>query len=90
MGSTRDLGTRHVGIKKTFLLICIIQNMLPYYIWKTLNTNPLKSIIIKLTYIGNQTFNINGTMIHSSLVIPIHKNFNKFKALNDEGSDILI
>jgi hypothetical protein len=45
---------------------------------------------MKLTYIGKQTFNINGTMIHSSLVIPIHKNFNKFKALNDEGSDILI
>jgi hypothetical protein len=54
---------------------------------KTPNTDPLKSIIMKLTYIGKQTFNINGTMIHSSLAIPIHINFNK---LNDESSDILI
>jgi hypothetical protein len=29
-------------------------------------------------------------MIHSALAIPISKNFNKFKALNDERCDILI
>ncbi len=29
-------------------------------------------------------------MIHFALAIPINKNFNEFKALNDERQDILI
>jgi hypothetical protein len=70
--------------------MCIIQNMLLYYIWKTPNIDPLKSLIMKLTYIENQTFNINRTMIHSSFAVAINNNFNKFKALNDRKNDILI
>ncbi len=68
----------------------IIQNMLQYYIQETPNPNPLKPIIMKLTYTWKTTFNIDGTTIHSTLAIPINKTFNKFKALNDERCDILI
>jgi hypothetical protein len=44
---------------------------------------------MKLTY-TRKTTNINDTTIHSALAIPINKNFNEFKALNDERHDILI
>ncbi len=56
----------------------------------TRNVNPLKPIIMKLTYTRKTTFNIDGTTIHSTLAILINKNFNEFKALNDERCDILI
>jgi hypothetical protein len=45
---------------------------------------------MKLTYTRKTTFNIDGTTIHSTLAILINKNFNEFKALNDERCDILI
>jgi len=64
--------------------------MLQYYIQETHNPNPLKPIIMKLIYTRKTTFNIVGTMIHSTLAIPINKNFNEFKASNDERCDILI
>jgi hypothetical protein len=48
--------------------------MLQYYTKKITNVDPLKPKIMKLTYIGKITFNINGTMIHFELVIPINKN----------------
>jgi hypothetical protein len=41
---------------------------------------------MKLTYTRKTTF----TTIHSTLAIPINRNFNEFKALNDERCDILI
>jgi hypothetical protein len=59
---------------KTSTFICIIQNMLRYYSKKIRNVNPLKPKIMKLTYIRKTTFNINGKMIHSTLVIPLNKN----------------
>ncbi len=62
--------------------------MLQYYIRQTLNFNPLKPMIMKLTY-TRKTTNINNAMIHFALAIPINKNFNEFKALNDERHDIL-
>lgn len=64
--------------------------MLPYYIREKPNANTLKPIIMKLTYTKKETFNINGTTIHSTLAIPINKKFNELKALNDERCDVLI
>jgi hypothetical protein len=38
---------------------------------------------MKLTYTWEAAFNINGTIIHSALVIPLNKNYNELKALSD-------
>jgi uncharacterized radical SAM superfamily protein len=64
--------------------------MLRYYIKDIPNVDPLKPKIMKLTYIGKATFNISGTTIHSTLPIPLNKNFNELKALSDEKHDNLI
>jgi hypothetical protein len=53
--------------------MCIIQNMLWYYIDKIVDADYLKPMIMKLTYIGKRSFNINGTTIHLTLVIPLNK-----------------
>jgi hypothetical protein len=37
---------------------------------------------MKLTYTRKDAFNINGTTIHSTLVILLNKNFNELKALS--------
>jgi len=58
--------------------------MLRYYIKNIPNVDLLKPKIMKLTYIGKVVFNINGMTIHLALAIPLDKNFNEFKALNDE------
>ncbi len=63
--------------------------MLRYSIKNIPNVNPLKPKIMKLTYNGKYAFNINGTTIHSTLVIPLNKNFNELKALSDEKHDSL-
>jgi hypothetical protein len=63
--------------------------MLRYYIKNIPNADPLKPKIMKLTYTGKDAFNINGTTIHSKLVIPLSKNFNELKALSDEKHDSL-
>jgi hypothetical protein len=57
---------------KKITLVCIIQSMLQYYI-KQMNANLLKPKIIKLTYTMKSTFNINGTTIYSTLIIPLQK-----------------
>ncbi len=57
---------------------------------KILNANPLKPKVMKLTYIGKITFNINGMTIHLALVIPLNKKFNELKSLSDEKCDSLI
>jgi hypothetical protein len=62
--------------------MCIIKNLLQYYIFKKLD--PLKPKVTKLMYIGKTTFHINGTTIHSGLVIPLNKSYNELKTLNDE------
>jgi hypothetical protein len=74
-------GTR---IGKTFTLMCIIQNMLRYYIKDISNVDPFKPKVMKLTYIRKITFNINGMTIHSTLAIPLNENFNELKTLSDE------
>jgi hypothetical protein len=38
--------------------------------------DPLKPKIMKLTYTYEVAFNINGTIIHFALVIPLNKNYN--------------
>jgi hypothetical protein len=43
--------TRGFSTWKTFILKCIVQNMLWYYINQIINANPLKSKVMKLTYI---------------------------------------
>jgi len=58
--------------------------MLRYSIKDIPNADPLKPKIMKLTYIGKNAFNINGTTIYSTLVIPLNKNFNELRALSDE------
>ncbi len=75
--------TRGVGTRKTFTSMCIIQNMLKYYIKNRTNSNPLKPKIMKLAYIGKVTLNINGMTIHFTSVIPLNKLYNKLKTLSD-------
>ncbi len=54
-------------------LMCIIQNMLRYYIKRITNVDPLKPKVIKLTYTRKVTFNISGTIIHFALAIPLNE-----------------
>ncbi len=82
--------TSGVGIEKAFTLMCIIQNMLQYYTKQITNDDPLKPKIMKLTYIGKVTFNINSTTIHFALAIPLNKNLTKLNALSDERRDTFI
>ncbi len=72
-----------VNIKKTFTLICIIQNMFQYYIRETIDANLLKTKIMKLAYTRKTTFNINGSTIYSTFAIPLNKKKNELKVLND-------
>ncbi len=69
---------------KIFTFMCIIQNMLRQYIKQIIDVNPLKPKIMKLAYIRKTTFNINGTMIHFALAIPLNENLTKLNALSDE------
>jgi hypothetical protein len=62
----------------------IIQNMLKYYIKDIPNVVLLKFKVVKLTYNEKSTFNINGMTIHLALAIPLNKNINELKPLNDE------
>ncbi len=70
--------------------MCIIQNMLRYYIKEIQNADPLKPKVMKLAYIGKFAYNINGLTIHSTLAIPLNKIFNELKTLSDEKLDNLI
>jgi DNA replication protein DnaC len=63
--------------------------MLQCYIKETINADPLKPKMMKLTHIRKVAFNINGTTIHSTLAIPLNKFFNELKTLNDEKCDTL-
>jgi hypothetical protein len=65
--------TGGAGIGKMFTFMCIIQNMLRHYTKQTTDADPLKPKIMKLAYTRKTTFNINGTMIHSTLAIPLNK-----------------
>ncbi len=38
---------------------------------------------MKLSYTWELTFNINGTTIHYAFAIPLNKNYNELKTLND-------
>ncbi len=62
-----------VNTKKTFTLMCIIQNIFQYYIRETIDVNLLKTKIMKLAYTRKTTFNINGNTIHSTFAIPLNK-----------------
>jgi hypothetical protein len=59
------------------------------YIKETTNTDPLKPKVMKLTYKGKTTFNLNGTTIHYALAILLNIFFNEFKSLNDVNHDTL-
>jgi len=76
--------------RKTFTLMCIIQNMLQHYIRNIILANPLKPKIMKLTYTSKTTFNINNTTIHFALAMFLDKNLRKLKALSDEKCDASI
>jgi len=60
--------TRGVKTGKIFTFMCIIQNMLQYYIKQIINVDPLKPKIMKLAPTRKATFNINETTIHSTLI----------------------
>jgi hypothetical protein len=64
--------------------------MLRYYTKQITNVDPLKPKFMKLAYTRKTTFNINGTMIHSTVAIPLNKNLTKLNALSDERRDIFI
>ncbi len=53
--------------------MCIMENTLQSYMKQMPNVDPLKPKIMKLTYTWEAAFNINGTTIHSALVIPLNK-----------------
>ncbi len=61
--------------------MCTTQNMSRYYINNMPHVNPIKPKIIKTAHIGKVAFNINGTFIHSTFVIPLNRNFNELKKL---------
>jgi len=65
------------NIGNFFTWICIVQNMLQYCITKTIITNPLKLEIMKITYIGKRSFDINNSTIHYAHVINISLNPNQ-------------
>jgi hypothetical protein len=58
--------------------------VLQYYTKQITNVDPLKLKNMKLTYIGKTSFNINDTMIHFALAIPLNKYLTKLNALSDE------
>ncbi len=66
----------------------IIQNMLGYYIKQMQNVGPLKSKIMKLTYIRKVAFNINGTTFCTCN--STNQQSDKFKALSEEKYKILV
>jgi len=64
--------------------------MLQYYTKQITNVDPLKPKFMEFAYTKKITFNINGTMIHSALTIPLNKNLTELNALSDERQDIFI
>ncbi len=70
--------------------MCIIQNMLKYYIKDIPNVDLLKPKVMKFAYTEKVVFNINGMTTHSTFVVLLNKNFNELKALSDENHDSLI
>jgi hypothetical protein len=77
-------------IGKTFTFMCIVQNMLRYYITQITNVDPLKPKFMKSAYTWKTTCNINGTIINSKIVISFNKNIIKLNALSDKRHDIFI
>jgi hypothetical protein len=73
-----------VGVGKIFTLMCIIQNMLRYYIKNFQMLTLKKPKIMKLTCTRKSVFNINGMTIHLTFAIPFNKKINELKALSDE------
>ncbi len=67
--------TSGVNTEKTFMFMCIIQNMFQQYIKETIDANLLKTKIMKLAYTRKTTFHINGSTIHSTLAIPLNKKY---------------
>ncbi len=70
--------------------MCIIQNMLRYYIKDIPNVHPLKPKVMNLIYIGKIAFNIDGMTIHFAFAITLNVIFNRLNALSDEKGDTLI
>jgi hypothetical protein len=64
--------------------MCIIHNLLQYYIKQIRNVDPLKPKVMKLAYTRKIAFNINGITINRGLEIPLNKIY------NDEKCNILI
>ncbi len=72
-------------MKNVYIINVNHKKMLQYYIKEIINVDPLKPKVMKLTYTWKTSFNINDTTIQFVLTIPLNKNFNEFKALNDKN-----
>lgn len=79
-----------VGIRKTFTLLSDIQALLHFNVKYDKNMDQLKATILKMTYIEKVAININDTIIHLILAIPINKNLDQLTNLSDEKRDVLI
>jgi hypothetical protein len=63
--------TNEVGTGKTFTLFLIIQGLLRHYN-KQIHVDSLKQKTLLMAYISKTTFNIDGTIIHLTLSIPLN------------------
>ncbi len=79
-----------VDIRKTFTLLSDIQALLHFNVKYDKNMDRLKATILKMTYIEKVAININDTIIHLILAIPINKNLDQLTNLSDEKRDVLI
>jgi pantothenate kinase-related protein Tda10 len=63
-----------VGIGKNFMLMLLIQSLVHFYN-KHLELDLFKKKALLMTYIEKITFNIDETIIHSSLSIPLNDKY---------------
>jgi hypothetical protein len=64
--------TKGARTRKMYTLMCIIQNMLQYYKIEITDVDLLKPKVMKLTYTRSFFKNINGTIIHFALTLPLN------------------
>jgi hypothetical protein len=66
----------------------IIQVLFQFYLNQNKDSNPWKQTFWKW-HTQEKLHNINGTTLHSRLLIPLNKSINDLKPINDERHDAL-
>ncbi len=61
--------TSEASTSKTFTLFLIIQGLLRHYN-KQIHVDPLKQKTLLMACTSKTTFNLDGTIIHSTLIFP--------------------